>query len=401
MIRVEEAELIIASQQRDFGVETVAIAQASMRILAEEIRADRDLPPFNRSTMDGIAVSFAAYTAGIRRFRIAGTQAAGDQPLETDQPDQCIEIMTGAALPASADTVIPYEDVQIRDGLAGIMGNVEGGQNIHPQGQDRKEGETLVSAYQPVTPFVLAVAASVGKSRLLVRKLPRAVIISTGNELVEVAQTPTPYQIRRSNNYMIQAALQPYGMQPDMLHLPDDLQQVRERLAECLADYDVILLSGGVSMGKFDYLPKAFDQLGITQLIYKVQQRPGKPLWFGSHPSGPLVFAFPGNPVASFLCLLRYFVPWLQASLGAEASALLFATLTQDFLFPPALQYFLQVKLTIDPQGSLAAAPQAGNGSGDFSNLLSTNAFMELPLDRSRFKKGELYRVWPYQSLFL
>ena len=401
MIRVEEAEQIIRLQQRDFGTETVSLEKAAGRVLAEVIRADRDIPPFNRSTMDGIALCFNGYRDGNRRFRITGTQAAGDPPLEISTPDACIEIMTGAVVPASTGTVVPYESVQIENGYALVSGVVTSGQNVHQQGQDRRQDSVLVPANQMIRPAVIAVAASVGKTALLVRKLPRVVIITTGDELVGADQLPEPYQIRQSNNYMIRAALQPFGLSPRMLHLPDDLEQVRGALADCFNQYEVILLSGGVSMGKFDYLPQAFSSLHVQELFHKVQQRPGKPLWFGLHPQGTLVFSFPGNPVATFLCLLRYFMPWLQGSLGILPPAPLFASLEQDFQFSPPLQYFLQVRLTLDHQGTMRAMPLAGNGSGDFSNLLDTDAFMELPPERSHFEKGESYRVWPYQSAFL
>lgn len=198
---------------------------------------------------------------------------------------------------------------------------------------------------------------------------------------------------------MIRAVLQQYCLPADMLHVPDDLEAVKVQLKSCLDRYQVIIFSGGVSMGRFDYLPEAFKALQVQELFYKVQQRPGKPFWFGRHASGTLIFAFPGNPVSTFLCLQRYFLPWLTASLGVEPAAPVYAALATSLTFAPALQYFLQVKLTIDEQGRLLAGPEEGNGSGDFSNLLDSNAFMELPAAQSDFKKGELFRVWPFKQL--
>jgi molybdopterin molybdotransferase len=149
-------------------------------------------------------------------------------------------------------------------------------------------------------------------------------------------------------------------------------------------------------MGKFDYIPQALEDLAVQPLFYKVQQRPGKPLWFGRHGSGTLVFALPGNPVSGFMCLHRYFLPWLRASLGVAPAALLYAVLDGDIDFPHPLQYFLQVKLCSNEQGQLLAKPIAGNGSGDFANLVDTDAFMELPKERNNFKKGEVYRIWRF-----
>ena len=401
MVRVEEAEKIIQSQVKDFGVETIPLEDAAGRVLAENLLADRDMPPFNRTTMDGIAISYKAYEAGTRTFRVQAVQAAGDHPVDIHQADACVEIMTGSALPASTDTIIPYEDISVENKNATIAVTVQQGQNVHRKGKDRKEHDILVPANRLITPPVTAVAASIGKSQLRVRKLPGIVIISTGNELVQVNETPSPFQIRRSNNYMIKAVLQQYAVQADMLHIPDDLVIIKDQLHKCLQQYEVLIFSGGVSMGKFDYLPTAFKALQVQELFYKVQQRPGKPFWFGSHESGAQVFALPGNPVSTFLCLHRYILPWLTASLGLAAVAPLYATLDADVQFAPAVSYFVQVALHVDEHGRILATPEEGNGSGDFSNLLDTNGFMELPADKSHFKKDETYKVWPFKQLFL
>ena len=146
-------------------------------------------------------------------------------------------------------------------------------------------------------------------------------------------------------------------------------------------------------MGKFDYIPQALEDLQVKKLFHKVQQRPGKPFWFGRHDKGALVFAFPGNPVATFMCLHRYFLLWLNYTTGLTEPPPVYAVLNKDFTFTPQLQYFLQVKLNFNEQGSLMATPIEGNGSGDFANLADTDAFMELPLERNEFKAGEVFKV--------
>jgi molybdopterin molybdotransferase len=397
MTTVEQAEKLILARLRDYGNETVPFEQALGKVLAEDIKADRDLPPFNRVTMDGIAINYAALKNGISTFRIKATQAAGDEPVPIDKPDECIEIMTGAVLPASVDTVIRYEDVEIKDGLAGIHAeNIKQGQNIHVQGIDKKQGEVLALAGQVVTPAIIGVAASVGEARLLVKKLPKVAIISSGDELVDVDETPSPYQIRKSNSYTVKAVLQQHGLQPDVLHIPDDPAITKTQIQHCLQNYDVLLLSGGISMGKFDYIPQALDDLQVTKLFHKVAQRPGKPFWFGQYQDKTLVFAFPGNPVATFMCLNRYFLTWLKATLGLPQQLPVYAVLDKDFKFEPALQYYLQVKLHSNTQGQLMASPVEGNGSGDFANLADTEAFLELPLERNEFKKGEVFRLFRF-----
>lgn len=396
MITVTLAEQIILSEAKDYGTENIYFENALQRVLAEDIHADRDLPPYNRVTMDGIAINFSAYQKGIRSFKIIATQAAGDEPAEIKNEGECIEIMTGAALPATTDTVIRYEDLQISNGIATVQTNdIEKSQNIHARGRDKKKDETVAAAGTFITPALIQMAASVGKKDLLIKKLPRVVIISSGDELVEVNETPTPYQIRKSNNYTIKAALCNYRINADMLHIPDDAAITQQQIEKCLQQYDVIILSGGVSEGKFDYIPAALETCGVKKLFHKVQQRPGKPFWFGKHANGVLVFAFPGNPVSTFMCLHRYFFLWLEKPTGIVQQKM-FAKLSEDFVFKLQLQYFLQVKLHTNENAEMLATPVAGNGSGDFANLLDTDAFMELPLERNNFTKGEVFRIWKF-----
>ncbi|WP_225975448.1 molybdopterin molybdotransferase MoeA [Panacibacter ginsenosidivorans] len=396
MVTVEQAEKIVLAQIKDYGTEQMYFENALGRVLAEDVKADRDLPPYDRVTMDGIAIQFESFEKGNYSFKIIGTQAAGDTPIEITNFDECVEIMTGAALPSTTDTVIRYEDLNIKDGIATVTINtVTKNQSIHFRGRDKKQNEVVVKANQVVSPVIIQMTAAVGKDKLLVKKLPKVVIISSGDELIKVNETPTPYQIRKSNNYTIKAALQQYRINAEMIHIPDDAEITRKEIEKCLQQYDVIILSGGVSEGKFDYIPKALETCGVEKLFHKVQQRPGKPFWFGKHNNGVLVYAFPGNPVSTFMCLHRYFLLWLEQSLNIVKEPM-YAQLNKDFVFNPALQYFLQVQLTINNNGTLLATPVEGNGSGDFANLLGTDAFMELPLEQNKFTKGEVYRIWQF-----
>jgi len=397
MITVNEAEQIILSHQKDYGTEMLPFLAAQGRILAENILADRDFPPYNRVTMDGIAIRYADYEAGCRSFPIALTQAAGDAPPTDLAPNTCIEIMTGAACSAVVDTVIPYEHLQMANGVANILENpVVFGKNIHLQGSDRAQGDIVIHAGQRVGAAQINVAASVGKSELLVKKLPRVVILSSGDELVDVADTPLSYQIRRSNNYSTHAVLRRYGIEAVMLHLPDDLEVIRREVARCQLEFDVILLSGGVSMGKFDYIPQALETSGVQMHFHKVRQRPGKPFWFGTYGAKGVVFALPGNPVSTFMCLHRFVLGWLEASLGFPTAAPVFAALAKPLRFEPPLTYFIQVKLRQDQEARTWAEPLEGHGSGDFANLVDTDAFLELPAERTEFLVGEVFRVWDF-----
>lgn len=399
MITVEEADKIIQAEQRDYGAEIMPFELTLGRVLAENIKADRDLPPFNRVTMDGIAVNYSAIENGVSSFHIKAVQAAGDQPVEVTETDHCIEIMTGAALPSSLDTIIRYEDIEIRGDLASLVIDqkfIKKGQNIHIKGRDKQKDDIVATLGQLITPAIISLVASVGESELRVKKLPRVVIISSGDELVEVEQTPLIYQIRKSNNYTVKAVLQQHNIEASMMHIPDDPEITKSLIRQCLQNYDVLILTGGISMGKFDYIPKALEELQVEKLFHKVKQRPGKPFWFGKHNNGVVVFAFPGNPVATFMCLHRYFLPWLQSTLELKAKSPAYAILENDVIFQPELKYFLQVELNLNNEGRLIATPVEGNGSGDFANLAGTDAFMELPLEKNKFKKGEVYRIWQF-----
>jgi molybdopterin molybdotransferase len=397
MITVEEADRIIFEQTADYGIETVPFELSLGRVLAEDVKADRDLPPFNRVTMDGIAVSYNAIENGISTFRIKSVQAAGNEPVEISEQNECVEIMTGAMIPGSTDTVIRYEDLELRAGLATLTTDeIAKGQNIHYKGRDKKQDDLVATIGEVITPALIGIFASVGKTEVAVRKMPRVIILSSGDELVEVSETPSPYQVRKSNSHTLRAALKQKSIEADILHITDDKAFIKETLANCLTNYDVMLLSGGVSMGKFDHVPHAMEELGVEKLFHKVQQRPGKPFWFGRHPNGTVVFAFPGNPVASFMCMHRYFIPWVQQVTRHQSEPPAFAVLDSHYSFELPLKCFLQVKLYNNELCQLMAKPVEGNGSGDFANLADADAFLELPIQKREFKKGQVFRVWSY-----
>lgn len=398
MITVQEAEQIILSHKKGYGGEYVPFQQALGRVLAEDLLCDRDMPAYDRISMDGIAIRYSAIERGITSFTIKATQAAGDAPLAIEHDEECIEIMTGGSLHPLTDTVIPYEHIEINNGKALIVNpQIKRGQNIHYKGTDKRKGDVAATAGTIVDATIINVAATIGQTLLPVKKQPRILIVSTGDELVEVDETPEPWQIRRSNNYTIQAVLRENGLEAELMHLPDNAGIMELQLREAIEVCDVLLLSGGVSMGKYDHLPAVLDKLGVSRHFHKVRQRPGKPFWFGSR-GDTLVFAFPGNPVSGFMCLHRYFMPWYYTSMGITQKAQ-YAALTTDFTFMPQLQYFLQVSTHINEQAQLVAAPLPGNGSGDLANLVESNAFLELPMERNEFKKGEVFRLWSFKNL--
>lgn len=402
LITVAAADSIILSNTLNLGNEDVPLMHAMGRILAADIVADRDMPPFDRVTMDGIAISYEAFEAGKRTFFIKATMAAGDEPVFVDSSEQCIEIMTGCVLPSGLDTVVRYEDVIIEGDYATITAqHTKQGANIHYKGTDVKRLEVVVAKNTIVDAVTVSIAASVGLAIIKVKKTPKVVVISTGDELVDILQTPTTYQIRRSNSYAIKAVLIQHGIEADLLHLNDDEETINAAMLTCVAAFDVLIVSGGVSMGKFDFVPQALEKAGLEKLFHKILQKPGKPFWFGSKSDRKVVaFAFPGNPVSAFLCLHRYFLPWLSSSISVSKTVFSYAELAQDVSFLPQLQYFMQVSVSVNQYGQLIATPIEGNGSGDFSNLTVSNAFMELPADKNHFFKGEVYKIIPFKTIY-
>ncbi len=396
MITSNKALQLILNQTENFGSEQIDFKNSIGRILKEDIVADRDFPPFNRASMDGIAITVEPFNKGIRDFKIEGVQAAGSPQLTLENPNNCIEVMTGAMAPVNSEAIIPYELLEIKDGIAKVNTNdVKYFQNIHRKGLDRKKEDILIKKQTVISPAEIGVLATVGKTTVQVAKNPKVMLISTGDELVEINQTPADYQIRRSNIHTLVSILERINIKADTIHIADDKPMLKQKIDSILENYDVLLFSGAVSKGKFDYLPEILEELGVEKLFHKVSQRPGKPFWFGKK-ERKTIFAFPGNPVSTFVSCMKYFYPWFQKSTGVSYKNKNFAILAKDFNFTPDLTYFLQVRLE-NKNGQLLAHPIAGHGSGDLANLIDNDAFIELPTGKQLFSKGEVFPLIEYR----
>ncbi len=396
LISVEDALDIVLGETLEFGIEEVDFKQSLGRILKEEIKADREMPPFDRVSMDGIALKSSVFKSGKRHFKIENIQAAGKEQLTLNNDANCLEAMTGAMLPLGTDSVIPYEQISIENGIAHVnVEEINYFQNIHKKGLDRKKNDLLIAKNTKISAAEIGVLATVGKAVVKVAILPKVAIISTGDELVDVDEIPAPFQIRKSNVHTLDSLLKNFELNADIFHISDDKEQLREEISSLLKSYDVLMFSGAVSKGKFDYLPEILDELSVQKLFHKVRQRPGKPFWFGKK-AKTTIFAYPGNPVSTFVSCLKYFVPWLEKSLQSKFEHTSFAILAKDFLFKPELTYFLQVKI-INIDGKLMAFPDAGNGSGDLANLSQNDGFLELPSNRTEFKRGEVFPLIQYR----
>ncbi|SEQ64789.1 molybdopterin molybdotransferase MoeA [Neolewinella agarilytica] len=393
LITHTEATDILAQQDPDWGTETVALGQAAGRVLRQTLRADRDQPPFNRVAMDGICIDYAAYAAGQRFFPVAWMQAAGQSPRALTDATKCIEIMTGAALPEGATTVIRYEDLRAEGGGFHLPEGVEDGKSIHYRGKDIEEGAELATPGCRIGIAEIGMLATCGYAEVEVSALPRTAIIATGNELVDVAARPLPHQIRMSNLFQLREVLRGLGIEPALHHLPDEPERLRESLSAIVRNNELVMLSGGVSKGKLDYVPGILQELGVEKLFHGVAQRPGKPLWAGRL-GDTMVFGLPGNPISSVNCTLGMVMPFLRQRLHMTEPNTVFAALTEALTFKPSLTLFQLVSLKADPEsGQLLATPTPHAGSGDAASLLRSDGFLELPAERAEFAAGEVFRV--------
>jgi molybdopterin molybdotransferase len=393
-----EAAAAIAEHIPSGTFERIPLAAATGRILAERVLAERDQPPFDRVTMDGIAIRYADLSAGLRHFAVAGTQAAGAPAAEIPANGQCIEIMTGAPLPAGADTVVPVERISTKSGTATLTADttIEQGQFVHRRGSDRLHGDTLLSPGSMLGPAEIAVLASAGCAMVSVARKLNIAVISTGDELVGLSDPIEPYQIRSSNDYAIAAALERHGLATVSRHrLKDDADEILKVVRSLHETNDSLILSGGVSMGQFDFVPAVLDSLGCELVFHRINQKPGRPMWFGVSSAGKPIFALPGNPVSTLLCMARYVVPAFRKAAGSTHEAPAMIAIDREVQAPPDMSYFVPVILSSSSQGEIRATPRPTNTSGDFATLANTAGFLELPAGPSSHPAGTvgvLYR---------
>ncbi|MGH8207267.1 MAG: molybdopterin molybdotransferase MoeA [Steroidobacteraceae bacterium] len=390
------AERLIGAHVACLPIESLPLSQCSGAVLRENVYAERDQPPFDRVTMDGVALASSAAARGLRSFAIQGTQAAGDPPMTLASPEHCIEVMTGAVLPTGCDAVVPVERLTSAEGRIELEADLRlpPWTFVHRRASDRAQGALLLASGSVLRAPEIAVVASAGMARVRVSSQPAIVVVSTGNELVEPGEPIAAHQIRRSNAYAVAAALRQRGFQrvaDD--HLPDDAAVLHDRLRRHLMTHEVLVLSGGVSMGRFDLVPKALEELGVHCILHGISQRPGRPMWFGTSGDGHAVFALPGNPVSTLVCLVRYVVPALYAAMGVPVAPPERVALSEPVEWQPPLTGFLPVRVAHDEWARPWATPCPTNGSGDFASLALTDGFVELPPGPADLAKGYVSRL--------
>lgn len=388
MLTVEEAEKILLNNLPQWKTKTVDVSHALGCILQENIIASRPQPPFDRSTMDGIAIASSDYQNGLRQFHVQGIQLAG-QAITKLKPTCCLQIMTGAILPHGADCIIPIEQTVMNGKDILVTGEEpKKRQFIHATGSDYPEGHTLLTSGTRIGAAELGCILTSGIQALNVAHDPRIAIIATGNELVRAGKVIQEHQIYATNDAVLSALLKQHGFSnTECHHVNDSVEMLSEMFSRALQQADVLVITGGVSMGQTDFVPLVLSQLGVEKLFHKVSQRPGKPMWVGRK-NDKMVFGLPGNPVSAYVCLRRYVIPALHRIQNVNTIKTTRAYLAESISLSSPLTYFIPAVFHQDDDCRIYATLKLTNTSGDFFSLVGTDGMVELPAGINNFCKG-------------
>ena len=398
MISVAEAIQIVRQQTQTLPVERVPLPHALGRVLAQDIVADSDLPPFDRSQMDGYAVRAVDAVAAPVRLRIVGESAAGRGWHNQLEEGQAVRIMTGAPVPEGADSVQQVESAhELKDGtVVELLESVEMGKSIVRRGAEIQAGETVLNAGTTINAAMMAVLAAFGYATVNVYRRPRVGVLATGTELVSVDQKPGQDQIRDSNNYSIAAYAELAGATIERLPLTgDETSLLKNQIAKAAENCDLIVTSGGVSMGVYDVTKAALRELDAELFFERVALRPGKPTVFARLPSGTLAFGLPGNPVSVAVTFNLFARTSLLAMQGATDPALKreTAALARKVKGTADRESYLPVQLTTNDDGELIAFPLKWGGSSDFVAFALTTALAIVPAGSKAVEAGTLVNV--------
>jgi molybdopterin molybdotransferase len=396
MIGYREArELVISRVTGLVGVletEAVPLREAVGRVLAHDIVSDRDYPPFDRSIRDGYAVAAADTRAGAQ-LKCIGELKAGDTPSVSVSAGNCIQIMTGAALPDGADAVVMIEHTARAGDNVTLDRAVKSGQHVVRKGSEQAAGGIVLAAGVRIGFAEIAAAAQVGASHPVVTRRPRVAVLSTGDEVVDFASTPGPFQIRNSNSVSLGAQISLLGRESVILgNAKDSLDDLRAKISAGL-EADALILSGGVSMGKYDLVEPVLREFGAEFVFDAVAIRPGKPVVFAICKGKP-VFGLPGNPVSTMVTFDLFVQPALDILAGAEVRPLPFvqAVLTAPLSEKPGLTHFLPAQISWRDE-TARVSPIVWQGSGDVVAMARANCLMVVPAERERIEAGEAVHV--------
>jgi molybdopterin molybdotransferase len=389
-LRVCEAQRVIFESVVKQDFETVRLECSLGRVLAGDILANRDLPPYAVSAMDGFAVRSADLADAPVTLEIVEDIKAGDMPVKTVMQGQCARIMTGAPVPRGADAVIRVEDTrEVSATRVEIAKAVKPGNDIRPQGENMKDGQVVLAAGTEITPGVIGVLATVKATQLSVYRRPTVAILSTGNELEGMDEPLNPNKIPDSNTYALMAQVQALGIEPVLLGIArDDPAELEQYLRRGL-EYDVLLVSGGTSVGVHDYVRPTIEKLGVAMKFWRVAIRPGHPLAFGMTDK-TAVFGLPGNPVSSMVCVEEFVVPALRRMMGNPRPyrRTVTARLAHPVKFRPGRTEFIRVQLARDGAGYIASSTGT-QSSGVLLSMAKADGLLVVPSDSTGLAEGE------------
>jgi molybdopterin molybdotransferase len=395
MIPIAQAIDIVLQHSPKLEIESVSLGEAAGRILAEDIVADSDLPPFDRAQMDGYAMRAADVATVPAHLRIAGESAAGAGWHHEMKAGEAVRIMTGAPVPAGADAVQQVELTRESDGRVEILERVEAGRSIVRRGAEIKAGETVLRAGEEINAEMIATLASFGYAQVKVGRRPRVAVMATGSELVNVGEKPGADQIRDSNNYTIAAYAARAGADVERLPLAgDDTDELKRQIAEAVKRSDVLITSGGVSMGVYDFMKAALKELGAEIFFERVALRPGKPTVF-ARLNDTLIFGLPGNPVSVSITFNLFARAALRAMQGATRPGLIAETavLAKALKGSADRESYLPAILRTDEKGTLLAEPLKWGGSSDFVGFARATALAIVPVGVTEIIAGERLRI--------
>lgn len=398
MISVAEAIQIVRQHTRALPSERVPLEDTLNRILAEDVVADSDLPPFDRAMMDGYAVRAKDTANAPVRLRIAGESAAGRGWHHEMKEGEAVRIMTGAPVPVGADSVQQVELThELKDGtVVELLESVELGKSIVSRGAEIKAGETVLQSGATINPAMMAVLAAFGYAEVAVGQRPRVGILATGSELVSVNEKPGQDQIRDSNNYSLAGYAQLTGAVVQRLPLArDETSVLKNQIATAVEECDVVVTSGGVSMGVYDVTKAALKELDAEIFFERVSLRPGKPTVFARLPNGTLVFGLPGNPVSVAVTFNLFARTALLAMQGVNEPGPKYETamLARSLKRNPERESYLPAQLTTNDDGELIAFPLKWGGSSDFVAFALTTALIVVPAGTNALEPNSLVRV--------
>lgn len=401
MIPVSEAIRIVVAQAQPLATEIVSIEEACGRLLAQDIVADSDLPPFDRSQMDGYALRASDVQSVPAKLKIVGESAAGRGWHNELKPGEAVRIMTGAPVPAGADSVQQVEltreaNLPNGDAEVEVLEAVTLGRSIVVRGSEIKAGETVLRAGERINAATMAVLASFGCAEVSVSRRPKVAVLATGSELVPVAQKPGQDQIRDSNNFTISAYAELAGAAVERLPLAgDDTNLLKQQIVAAAERNDVVITSGGVSVGVYDFTKPALRELGATIYFERVALRPGKPTVFARLPNGTLFFGLPGNPVSVSVTFNLFARPALLMMQAAKETSLRadWAVLASKVKGALERESYLPATLSTDDEGRLTASPLKWGGSSDFVGFVRATALIVVAADTGMVEAGTKVRV--------